>query len=208
MMLEMKTTDFLDALSSSAPVPGGGGASAAAGAMGAALGMMVANLTAGKKKYADVEEEIIAIRRQLYDLQQRLVLLTDEDAKAFEPLSKAYGLPRSTPEEQKKKAEVMEAALYEASRPPLEMMETVLEVMRLLEILGEKGSRIAVSDVGVGISFCQAALEGASMNVFINTKSMKNRERAEEMNCRADAMIAEGTVIKERVSRKVKGQIR
>ncbi len=208
MMLEMKTTDFLDALSSSAPVPGGGGASAAAGAMGAALGMMVANLTAGKKKYADVEEEIIAIRRQLYDLQQRLVLLTDEDAKAFEPLSKAYGLPRSTPEEQKKKAEVMEAALYEASRPPLEMMETVLEVMRLLEILGEKGSRIAVSDVGVGISFCQAALEGASMNVFINTKSMKNRERAEEMNCRADAMIAEGTVIKERVSRKVEGQIR
>ena len=207
MMLEMKTTDFLDALSSSAPVPGGGGASAAAGAMGAALGMMVANLTAGKKKYADVEEEIIAIRRQLYDLQQRLVLLTDEDAKAFEPLSKAYGLPRSTPEEQKKKAEVMEAALYEASRPPLEMMETVLEVMRLLEILGEKGSRIAVSDVGVGISFCQAALEGASMNVFINTKSMKNRERAEEMNCRADAMIAEGTVIKERVSRKVEGQI-
>lgn len=204
----MKTTDFLDALSSSAPVPGGGGASAAAGAMGAALGMMVANLTAGKKKYADVEEEIIAIRRQLYDLQQRLVLLTDEDAKAFEPLSKAYGLPRSTPEEQKKKAEVMEAALYEASRPPLEMMETVLEVMRLLEILGEKGSRIAVSDVGVGISFCQAALEGASMNVFINTKSMKNRERAEEMNCRADAMIAEGTVIKERVSRKVEGQIR
>lgn len=208
MMLEMKTTDFLDALSSSAPVPGGGGASAAAGAMGAALGMMVANLTAGKKKYADVEEEIIAIRRQLYDLQQRLVLLTDEDAKAFEPLSKAYGLPRSTPEEQKKKAEVMEAALYEASRPPLEMMETVLEVMRLLEILGEKGSRIAVSDVGVGISFCQATLEGASMNVFINTKSMKNRERAEEMNCRADAMIAEGTVIKERVSRKVEGQIR
>ena len=204
----MKTTDFLDALSSSAPVPGGGGASAAAGAMGAALGMMVANLTAGKKKYADVEEEIIAIRGQLYDLQQRLVLLTDEDAKAFEPLSKAYGLPRSTPEEQEKKAEVMEAALYEASRPPLEMMETVLEVMRLLEILGEKGSRIAVSDVGVGISFCQAALEGASMNVFINTKSMKNRERAKEMNCRADAMIAEGTVIKERVSREVEGQIR
>ena len=111
MMLEMKTTDFLDALSSSAPVPGGGGASAAAGAMGAALGMMVANLTAGKKKYADVEEEIIAIRGQLYDLQQRLVLLTDEDAKAFEPLSKAYGLPRSTPEEQEKKAEVMGAAL-------------------------------------------------------------------------------------------------
>lgn len=208
MMLEMKTTDFLDKLSSSAPVPGGGGASAAAGAMGASLGMMVANLTVGKKRYADVEEEIIAIRGQLYDLQQRLVLLTDEDAKAFEPLSKAYGLPRSTPEEQEKKAEVMEAALYEASRPPLEMMETVLEVMRLLDILGEKGSRIAVSDVGVGISFCQAALEGASMNVFINTKSMKNRERAKEMNCRADAMMAEGAVIKERVSRKVEGQIR
>ena len=99
MMLEMKTTKFLEELSSKAPVPGGGGASAAVGAFGAALGMMVANLTVGKKKYAAVEEEILAAREELERLRDRLVTLTDRDAQAFEPLSRAYGLPKNTEEE-------------------------------------------------------------------------------------------------------------
>ena len=103
MMLEKKTTDFLEVLSSAAPVPGGGGASAAVGAFASALGMMVANLTVGKKKYADVEEEIKEVRGQLKHLQDKLVELTDEDAKAFEPLSRAYGLPKDTKEQKAEK---------------------------------------------------------------------------------------------------------
>ena len=103
MMLEQKTTDFLEVLSSAAPVPGGGGASAAVGAFSSALGMMVANLTIGKKKYADVEEEIIEVKEQLQNLQKELVDLTDKDAEAFEPLSKAYGLPKDTPEQKEEK---------------------------------------------------------------------------------------------------------
>ena len=199
MMLEMKTTEFLEELSSKAPVPGGGGASAAVGAFGAALGMMVANLTVGKKRYAAVEEEILAALEELGKLRDRLVALTDRDAQAFEPLSRAYGLPKNTEEEKAAREKVMESALYDASVAPLEIMETVLASMDLLEVLGEKGSRLALSDVGVGILFAQAALEGASLNVFINTRLMKDRGRAEELNGRADRMIAEGREKKERI---------
>lgn len=199
MMLERKTTEFLEKLSSKDPVPGGGGASAAVGAFAASLGMMVSNLTVGKKKYADVEEEILDIRKELETLRDRLVTLTDKDAQAFEPLSRAYSLPRKTQEEIKERERIMEKALYEASVVPLEIMETVLACMEHLEKLGEKGSRLALSDVGVGILFAQAALEGASLNVFINTKLMKKREKAEELNSRAREMIAAGKSRQERV---------
>ncbi|MDO5589523.1 MAG: cyclodeaminase/cyclohydrolase family protein [Lachnospiraceae bacterium] len=207
-MLEKKTTEFIDVLSSSAPVPGGGGASAAVGAFGAALGMMVANLTVGKKKYADVEEEIIEARGQLEAIRDRLVELTDEDARVFEPLSKAYGLPKDTPEEKAFKEQTLEKALYEASLVPMDIMKTVLESMKILEVLGEKGSMIAISDVGVGILFAQAALEGASLNVFINTGLMKNRERAEKLNKTANELIQEGQSYKERIYAEVCGKIK
>lgn len=196
MMLEKRTTEFLEELSSARPVPGGGGASAAVGAFASALGMMVANLTVGKKRYADVEEEVKEVRSQLEELRDRLVVLTDKDAEAFEPLSKAYGLPKETEEQKAEKEKILEQALYEASIVPMDIMETVLKVMRLLKVMGEKGSKIAISDVGVGILFAQAALEGASLNVFINTNLMKNHEQAEDLNRKADAMIQEGRELK------------
>ncbi len=208
MMLEQKTTEFLETLSSSAPVPGGGGASATVGAFAAALGMMVANLTVGKKKYAEVEEEVIGIRGKLEEFRDRLVTLVDQDAESFAPLAKAYGLPKETEEQKSEKERVMETALYDASIVPLQIMEMVFEAMKCLKILGEKGSRLAVSDVGVGILFAEAALEGASLNVFINTNMMKNNEQAEELNGMADRLISEGRKLKEDVYRNVMGQIR
>lgn len=208
MMLEKKATDFIADPSSAKPVPGGGGACAAVGAFAAALGMMVANLTVGKKRYADAEEEIREILGRLEGLCQELTVLTDKDAECFEPLSRAYGLPKETKEEQARKEQVLEQALYEASIVPLELMETILKTMGCLEILGEKGSRLAVSDVGVGILFAQAALEGASLNVYINTKLMKNRERARELNGKADDLIREGNAFRERTYAGVLAQIR
>lgn len=208
MMLEKKTTDFLEVLSSREPVPGGGGASAAVGAFGAALGMMVTNLTIGKKKYADVEAQIVEIRSRLEGIRDRLVRLTDRDAEAFEPLSRAYGMPGDTEEQKKEKERVMERALYEASIVPLQIMETVSEAMKELETLEEKGSRIAVSDVGVGILFAQAALEGASLNIFINTRLMKDREQAGKLNQQAEDLIETGGACKERVYRKVLEKLR
>lgn len=194
-MLEKPATQFLAELSSNAPVPGGGGASAAVGAFAAALGMMVTNLTIGKKKYAEYEEELSACRARLEELRDQLIDLVDGDAVAFEPLSKAYSIPKDDPS----RDQIMEDALYEASVVPMSIMETVLAAAKELEILVEKGSRLAVSDVGVGILFAQAAIEGASLNVYINTKLMKNRERADEMNAKADAIIAEGAALQKSI---------
>ena len=207
-MLEKKTTEFLEELSSSAPVPGGGGASAAAGAYAAALGLMVGNLTTGKKKYADVEEEICESMKKLEQLRDKLTRLVDEDAKAFEPLSKAYGMPKETEEQKKLKEQVMETALREACRVPLEIMEVSIEVMELLQGLEEKGSRLAVSDAGVGILFAKTSLEGASLNIFINTRLMKDRQYAEELNQRADAWIARGRTLEQQVYHGVLEKIR
>ena len=208
MMLEKKTTEFLEVLSSAEPVPGGGGASATVGALACALGMMVANLTIGKKKYADVEEEVKSARDSLNELMKELVDLTDEDAKDFEPLSKAYGLPKETKEQQEYKEKVLEEELYKASIVPMNIMETVLKAMKLLDLMGEKGSLIAISDVGVGILFAQAALEGASLNIYINAKLMKDKAHKEEMESKADAIIAESNKIKDKVFSNVMGKIR
>lgn len=190
-----KTTinDFVTTLSSKAPVPGGGGASAVSGALAAALGSMVANLTVGKKKYADVEEQMQTLLKQAEALREEFLSLSDADEEVFTPLAAAYGLPSGTDEEKAEKARVLEKNLLAASLVPMRIMEKAVEVMELLEVMARKGSRLAVSDAGVGIQFARTALLGAVMNVYINTKSMKNREKAEELNTRADALVAEGT---------------
>lgn len=184
--------EFTAQLSSKAPTPGGGGASAMAGALGNALGQMVANLTIGKKRYADVEQEVIRQLENMERLQLRFFELADEDARVFAPLAACYSLPSGTEEERIYKETVMEENLLAASRIPMEIMEESLKMLDILEFLGEKGSRLAVSDVGVGVQFIRTALSGAVMNVYINTRSMKNREKAEELNRKADEMLAQG----------------
>lgn len=208
MIYEDKIQDFIEVLASDAPVPGGGGASALAGSIGMALGSMVSNLTVGKKKYADVQDDIQRILKDGEVLQKRLLSLMDEDAQAFEPLSRAYGLPRETKEQQEKRDKIMEEALLVASMAPMKIMETCMEVIELLEELEGKGTRIAISDVGVGIQLTKAALNGASMNVFINTKLMKNKEKAKELNEKADALIQEGNKRADAVYEKVMNAIK
>ncbi len=208
MMSKNSIEEFAGGLSSAKPVPGGGGACAAAGAFAAALGMMVANLTVGKKRYADVEEEMKEILIRLGALRDQLLELIDKDAEAFEPLSRAYGLPRETPDQREEKERVLEAALYEASMVPLEIMERILKAMEDLEILSKKGSRIVISDAGVGVLFAQAALDGASLNVFINTKLMKDRGRAQRIDEKAEDLIRQGQEYKERIYSAVMLQIR
>lgn len=208
-MVEQKTIEgFLEVLSSKEPVPGGGGASALAGALGNALGQMVANLTIGKKKYADVEAEIKELLGRMQKLQAAFVTLADRDAQVFAPLAQCYSLPSLTEEEKAYKEKVMEERLLDASFVPLEIMEHAVAMLGILEILGDKGSRLAVSDVGVGVQFIRASLLGAVMNVYINTKSMKNREKAEELNARAGQLIEEGAAWADRIYAKVLDQLR
>ena len=182
--------EFVEVLSSKAPVPGGGGASALVGAVGAALCNMVGNLTVGKKKYADVEEELRGLMEQVTEIQNRFLQLIDEDAEGFAPLAKAYGLPSGTEEEKAKKAEIMEKCLNDACGVPMEIMENCCRAIDLIEIFAAKGSVLAVSDAGVAAACCRAALKGASLNIYINTKSMNDRKRGDELNQKCDEMIA------------------
>lgn len=194
-MIEQNTIEgFLEVLSSKQPVPGGGGASALAGALGNALGQMVANLTIGKIKYADVETEMKELLVQLQALQKEFIILADRDAEVFAPLAQSYRLPSSTDEEKAHKDKIMEERLQNASYVPLEIMEKAVRMLGILEVLGEKGSRLAVSDVGVGVQFIRTALLGAVMNVYINTRSMKDRGKAEEVNSEARRLMEEGAV--------------
>ena len=183
--------EFVDVLASKAPVPGGGGASALVGAIGMALGNMVGSLTVGKKKYADVEADIIALKEKATALQADFLRLVDADAEAFEPLSKAYGMPKETEEQKAEKARVMAIVLKDACAVPMEIMEKCCEALDVIEEFAAKGSALAISDAGVGVVFCKAALLGASLNVYINTKSMADKEYAASLNEKADKMIAD-----------------
>ena len=200
--------EFVEVLASKAPVPGGGGASALVGAIGTALGNMVGSLTVGKKKYVDVEEEMHALKAKCDTLQKELLALVEKDAEVFEPLSKAYGMPRNTEEEKAEKARVMEIVLKDACSVPMEIMEKCCEAIELIQEFAAKGSTLAISDAGVGAAFCKAALEGASLNVYINTKSMKNREYAEELNAKADAMLAKYPKMAEEIFESVLGRLK
>lgn len=208
MMAEQNMQEFIKVLSSKAAVPGGGGACAYVAAAGMALGAMVANLTTGKKKYAQYQEEIEELLSKTEQLSKELMTYMDKDAESFEPLSKAYGLPRDTKEQQEYKDVVMEKALKEASLTPVALMEKILEALKILERLSVVGSRLAISDVGAGVQLCKAALNGASLNVFINTKLMKDTETAEELNTRTDALLIEGNELADRIYEEVVDAIR
>jgi len=177
--------EFVTVLASDAPAPGGGGAAALVGAIGTALGNMVGSLTVGKKKYAAVEEEIIALKAKCDDLQKQLLDQVEADEINFLPLAKAYGIPKDDPNRDK----VMEEATIIACSTPMHIMELCCEAIEAIAVFAAKGSRLAVSDAGCGAVCCKAALQAASLNVFINTKSLKNREVAEEMNAKANGML-------------------
>ena len=176
---------FVEVLASNAPAPGGGGAAALVGAIGTALGNMVGSLTVGKKKYAAVEAEIIALKEKCDGLQKDLLDQVPADAVGFEPLAKAYGIPKDNPDRDK----ILEDATIVACAVPMKIMELCCEAIEAISVFAEKGSRLAVSDAGCGAVCCKAALQSASLNVFINTKSLKNRELAEEMNAKENGML-------------------
>ena len=177
--------EFVTVLASNAPVPGGGGASALVAAIGTALGNMVGSLTVGKKKYADVEEEIIALKAKCDQLQQDLLDQITADAKGFEPLAKAYGIPKDDPN----RDQILEEATLVACQVPMKIMELCCEAIEAIAVFAAKGSRLAVSDAGCGAVCVKGALQAASLNVFINTKTLKNRQAAEEMNAKCLGML-------------------
>ena len=203
-LLRQSFEEFIDVLGSKEPVPGGGGASAMVGAAGCALGTMVGSLTVGKKKYADVEEEIKTLMAQAQALRERFLELVDGDAEAFAPLAKAYGIPRTDPDRDR----IMEEALMTACGVPMEIMRACGEAIDLIDIFAQKGSRLAVSDAGCGAVLCKAAMQAASLNVYINTKSMKNREEAQKLEKEADTLLEKYTAEADNIYASVVNSIR
>lgn len=201
-LTQKSCVDFAEVLASKAPVPGGGGASALVGALGAALCSMVANYTVGKKKYADVEEDVKAILTEAEELRSRLLALIDADAEAFEPLSRAYAIPKDDPT----RAEVMERCLRAAAAPPMELLRLSCRAIELHRGLLDKGSVMVLSDVGTGVIFCWGALYGAWINVKVNTKLMKDREYAQAMNAEADGLVNKYWKIADQVYEAVMGR--
>ena len=186
----MVDTCFVEELASAAPVPGGGGASAYVGALAAALASMVGNLTVGKKTYAEVEGEVVHHLEELGDLRERLIELVDADARAFKPLAAAYRMPKGTPEELAAKQDAIQRALVGATEVPLDIMRTVARVVDHADYLANHGSRMARSDAGVSAAFARAAVDGASLNVYINAASMDDPARALRVRKEASAIAS------------------
>ncbi len=208
MIKDLTVSTFLEELSSKKPTPGGGGAAALGGAQGVALGEMVINLTLGKKKYADVEEEMQLLLVRLEEIRAEFLRLADEDARVFAPLAAAYGLPSGTEEEKKHKEKVLETHLLAASLVPKAVMEQAVEAIKIMDILAHKGSRLAVSDVGVGVSFLRTALLGAKMNVSINTKFMKQRETARQLDQEAGELAETGRKLSDEIYANVEAALK
>ncbi len=183
-MKDMTLAGFVEALGGKAAVPGGGGASALAGALGAALGSMVGELTLGKPKYAAVEKQMQSLTDRAKALARKLLALADADAEAFLPLSRAYAIPR---DDSDRPAE-MERCLRLAAEPPLEMVRLCCEAIELMEGFAAMGSALAVSDAAAGASLCRGALYGAAVNVKVNTRSMADRAYAEQVNGQVDRL--------------------
>ncbi|MBR3607730.1 MAG: cyclodeaminase/cyclohydrolase family protein [Lachnospiraceae bacterium] len=188
--LDERMERFLTELASKAPIPGGGGAAALMGSLAAALGSMVGNLTTGKKKYEQYQQDIEHILSVLQDSLWEIYEYIEKDAQAFEPLAKAYKIPRDQPGRE----ELMEEVTLQAAKVPLDLTKKLYGIIPLLEELEVKGSRLAISDVAVAASCLASALESGVMNIYINTRSLKNRKLAEEINEEAKRMSGEGVL--------------
>ena len=197
--IDKKIEDFVQELASKAPVPGGGGASALAGALGSALGGMVASLTLGKAKYADVEEEILSLQAALLELQEELLGLVEKDAEVFAPLADAYRMASVTEKDKADKEFVMQTCLQHAALVPLEIMEKCAESLPLIERLAEIGSTLAVSDAGCAAVLSKAAMQAAWLNVRINCRIIKDEKFAAKTDAKGRKLLEEGIPLADRI---------
>ena len=198
---------FLDELASEQPTPGGGGAAAIMGAVGAALVSMVANLTIGKKNYEAFDAELKATNAAAEKVRAELTAAIDEDVVAFNGVMGAYGLPRGTDEEKAARAAAIQAALKQATDAPLRAVKACHEVIKLSAVVAEKGNLNVISDAGVAVLAANAGLRSAALNVYINAKAIKDREFAEIRLGEVNALTELAALKTEEVYAVVRGKI-
>jgi glutamate formiminotransferase/formiminotetrahydrofolate cyclodeaminase len=173
--------NFLDALASDRPTPGGGSASAYAAAAGASLVEMVARLTIGRKKYKDVEREMQEILEHAKNLRRDLAIAVERDAAAFDAVMSAYKLPRDSNEEKERRASVIQEATLNAALVPLDVAGKALEIMKIAALVAAKGNINAITDGGTGAALAHAGIKGAGLNVRVNVSALKDESRANEL---------------------------
>jgi len=183
--------NYLDELSSNSPTPGGGNVAALCGALSSSLATMVCNLTIGKKKYAEVESEMISLKEKLEIYQKKFIELGKKDNLAFDKVMNAFKLPKDTDKQKEIRNKEIENATIGAAEIPSEVMQTAKELLPLLKIIIEKGNRNSLSDVGVAAALVETASKGAYLNVIINCASLNNQIIAQEMKKRADIVLHE-----------------
>lgn len=186
-LIEKTVEDFANELASSAPTPGGGGAAALVGALGISLGNMVGELTVGKKKYAEYEEELRTMMAEAQRIEKELLHLIEEDAEGFKPLAEAYSIPKDNPD----RPRILEEATKNACVAPMAMIRACARAMELIERFGKIGSRLAISDAGCAAVLCKSAMQAAALNVYINTKAMVDRDYADELNEEVEELLDE-----------------
>ena len=198
-LTQQTVVQFLDALASSAPAPGGGSVAALSGALGAALVSMVCNLTLGKTKYASVQDDIAELVARSEELRERLTDLLEADVQAYTGVSRAYKMPRQTAEEKAARSAAIQEALKAAVQPPVQVAEACVEVLDLCTPAAEKGNVNAVSDAGVAALMAEAGLRSAALNVIININAIKDEAFCSAMQNRLDALLEGKPALKDQI---------
>lgn len=191
---DLKIKEFLEKTYGKDPVPGGGSISALCGALAASLAEMVTALTIGRKKYANVEKEMLKYVPQMEEARMKFLDFIDKDAEAYQVVFDAYKLPKETEEEQKFRNEKIQTAILEAALVPLHVAETAVGIMDSIFQIGIKGNRNAVTDACVAIMCARTAVLGAILNVRINLSILDDKELAKDLENRCMALQDEAQV--------------
>lgn len=204
---DLTVPQFVDESFSKAPVPGGGGVAAVVGSLGAALGGMVCNLTTGKKKYAQYEEDIQRLLNQLDDLTKEILSLAEQDAENFAPLAACYSLPAETESQKEKKHDRIQAALLVAISAPIQLVKLSFQALQCLEELVQKGSVMVLSDVGCGALCLKAALQMGWLNVKINLSSVEDDGYCSSVQAELLPLLADGEALADRIYQEVEKRL-
>ena len=191
MELSNTLENYLEELSSNSPTPGGGNVSALCGVLASSLGTMVCNLTFGKKKYADVENELTVIKNKLGLIKENFRQLAKKDNEAFDKVMLAFKMPKETEEQKLERAKAIESATIDAAMVPAEVVSAGKEILPLLETIVAKGNQNSLSDAGVAVSLTKTAVEGAFLNIAINCSSLSNQTIANEILIREEMKYQE-----------------
>jgi len=203
----MTTAEFLDALTSGEPTPGGGGAAALTASQAAALLGMVINFTVGRARYAEVEDEMRGYLARTEALRQTLLDQVDQDAAAFGGVAATYAMPKRTDQERALRAEALEQALEQATAVPQAVAEGCLELIRLAEPIGLKGNRNVVSDAATALHLAYGALRSALVNVRVNLNSSKDTAFVAEYSARVATLLGEAEAARVRAQQAIERTI-